>query len=261
MGAFEDGQSFVAGFLAKLPEGLRASVEETLKKPEAKDAVTLIGDGVLARSDYSKRMDELKAKTDEATALLEKNQSWYAKNEVALKEYPTVKAELDRLKAGGGGTGDGDLDEAGVRKVALDAINEVGPEYIQVAAWLEDKGQEHKDLFGERLNTRELIANPKLGKPIAGQPGRVFSLDDAYAEKYGARVATKLQEAHDKGIETEVQKRLGEERAKLVGQPFPLRGEIGASVLDVLTTKEGPAAHTLDTAVDAYERLQAARGV
>lgn len=265
MGAFEDGQKFLDGVLAKLPESLRVSAKDLFTKPEAKDAITLVGDGALARSDYSKHMDELKklddaakAKLADATKLYEDNVGWRKNNEQAITDAVALKARLD---AGGNGGGDTDFDEVGIRKLALDEINRAGREYIGVSAWLADKAVEHYAAFNEKLSLAEITSNPKLGKEIAGQPGRVFSLDDAYTEKYGEKVAARVKDVHDKAIEAEVQKRLSEERTKLGGQPFPLRGEIGPSVLDVLTTKEGPAAHTLDTATAEYDRLQAARGV
>jgi hypothetical protein len=281
-GAFEDGQAFIAGVLAKLPEGQRAQAKAIFDAAEAKDAVTLIGDGALARSDYSKHMDtiktqdqELKDKLAAATQLYEKNDAWYKANATALQEYPTLKSEVERLKAGGGG---GDDDDDKEKKVTLDkkSIEDtikslLGAEldlqlsdrergYVDVVAFMQDTGGSHLKMFGELPSMRELTANPKLGKPILGQPGRVFSLQDAYNEKYGTQVQAKAKEAHDKEIEAEVQKRLGEERSKNGGQPFPLRGQ-APSVLDVLDTKEGAAAHTLDTAVAAYESLQSGRGL
>lgn len=274
MGAFEDGQSFLAGVLAKIPDSLRAQVKEALEKPEAKDAVTLLGDGVLARSDYSKRMDDLKkqgdeaaAKLAEATALYTKNHDWYVKNEAALTAYPTLKAENDRLKQGGR-NGDGDdpplppsaLTKDDVQKLVDDLLLDRERGYVDVVAFMQDTGFHHHQLFGEPVNMRDLVANPKLGKPVAGQPGRVFSLQDAYNEKYGERVAAKHKEAEDKRIDARVEERLAEERKKLIGQPFPIRGAgPEPSVLDTLAVKDGPASHTLDTAVAEYERLQSAR--
>lgn len=275
-GAFEDGQAFLAGVLAKItdPEK-RAQAEAVLKDPAAKDAVTLMGDGVLARADYSKSMDALKKQTDdaqaklaEATTLYERNQTWYEANKAALTDYPTLKAELAKR---GAGADDDDLDEAerkrrrenpppDPRKVAEEVLNEQGRDYIQVSAWLAAKAVDHYQRFGEPLDAMALVNHPKLGKPVAGQPGRVYSLNDAYQETFGERLAAKAKESHDKEIETEVQKRLGEERVKLQSQPFPLRGGAEPSVLDVLADKNGSAAHTVDTAVAEYDRLQATRG-
>jgi sulfur transfer complex TusBCD TusB component (DsrH family) len=283
LGAFEDGQAFLAGVLAKIPdEGQRAQVKAAFESTAAKDAVTLLGDGVLARADYSKHMDtitrqdtELKEKLAAATDLYERNDRWYKTNEAALKEYPTLKTEVERLKAGGGGDGDGDGDDKGrkpqvdVKKTIEETIDSLLDSrlsdrergYVDVVAFMSDLAFRHHTMFNEPLNQRELTSNPKLGRPIVGQPGRVFSLQDAYNEKYGERVLAKEKEAHDKQIETEVQKRLQEERAKNAGMPFPLRGDTTPSVLDVLSTEKGAAAHTLDTAVAAYEQLQAGRGL
>lgn len=267
MGAFEDGQSFLAGVLAKIssPEK-RAQVEAVLKDPEAKEAVTLLGDGVLARSDYSKHMDALKkqgddakAKLDEATQLYERNQTWYTANEAALKEYPGLKAKLARGK----GVTDDEEEEIvppDPRKLVEEILAEQGRDYVNLSAWLAAKSVEHLHRFGEPLDAMALVAHPKLGKPIVGQPGRVFSLNDVYQEAYGERLAAKQKEAHDKGIETEVQKRLTEERAKFAALPFPLRGGAEPSVLDILATKDGSAAHTVDSAVAEYDRLQQTRG-
>jgi len=280
-GAFEDGQAFLAGVLAKIPdEGLRAQAKTLFESTAVKDAVTVIGDGVLARSDYSKHMDQikiqdqaLKDKLTAATDLYDQNSAWYQTNKAALEEYPTLKTRIGELEAGDGG--DPDPNKAKEKPVVLDkktieetiagmldenlAARERG--YVDVVAFMQDTGFQHQQMFGTPVAMRELVGNPKLGKPILGQPGRTFSLQDAYNEKYGVEVAAKVKATHDKEIEDEVQKRLGEERAKQAGMPFPLRNGSQPSVLDVLTTEKGASAHTLDTAVAAYESLQAGKGL
>jgi sulfur transfer complex TusBCD TusB component (DsrH family) len=278
MGAFEEGSAFLAGVLAKVPEALRAQVKEALEKPEAKDAVILLGDGVLARSDYSKHMDAIKAKEAEITtqktdldARLASANDWWTVNKDALQDYVKIKPEYDVLKTRGGGDGDGDGDGDGVKsglsKEDIQKLVDAGvrtglgselPDLLNIQAFMFDTGIQHYALFNEPVKLQELVTNPKLGKPIAGQPGRVFSLQDAYTEKYGERVAAKQKEAADKVINDEVQKRVTEELTKRIGQPFPIR-ESAPSVLDVLATKEGSAAHTLDSALAEYDRLQAAR--
>jgi len=265
MGAFEDGTSFLAGVLAKLPEAERAQVKAAFEQPGAKDAVTLLGDSVLARTDYSKKMDALTATQTAVATHRETLDAWYEKNKAALTEYPTLKAEVDRLKAGGTGDDDDDkhkgkgLTAEEIQKLVDAQISAQAPDFVNLTAYMPTLALKHYQMFGEVLDAQELVANPKLGKPVVGQPGRVYSLPDAYQEKYGERLATKAKEADDKRIDDEVTKRLAVERAKLVGQPFPLRGDASPSVLDVLQTKDGPAVHTLDSAVAEYERLQAGR--
>jgi hypothetical protein len=267
MGAFESGQSFLTGVLAKLPQEQRAQAEAIFNAAEAKDAVILLGDSTLARSDYSRSMDQLREKEQALTDYYTRLDGWYTEN----------KAALDGARAAGGGNGhraDPDptpdpgarpgaggmvsLTQDDVRRIAADAVNEAGRDYIAVSAFLATQGARHSHLFGEPLDMTELVANPKLGKPVYGQPGRVYSLQDAYLERYGERIQKKQQEAEDKRINDEVDKRLGEKlKQTSSGHPFPLRQE--SSPLDVLTTKEGPAAHTLDSAVAEYERLVAAK--
>jgi DNA repair exonuclease SbcCD ATPase subunit len=259
MGAFESGQAFLAGVISKLPAELQAQAKELFEKPEAKDAVVIVGDGALARPDYSKAMNELKTKETELTEKLGNLNTWYDENKAALEDYVAIKPEYDRLQTTPHVPPKDPPPPADPRKLIEDVLSEQGPEFVRVSAWLAGITAKHQHMFGEPLDPVEIVSHPKLGKPIVGQPGRVFSLQDAYTEKYGERVAQKLNDAEEKKFNDEVEKRLGEERKKLGTQPFPLRHE-APSVLDVLATKDGPAAHTLDSAVAEYERLQQQRG-
>lgn len=264
MGAFESGQAFMAGVLAKLPLEQQAQARAIFEAAEAKDAVTLLGDGALARSDYSRSMDTLREKEAALTDYYTKLDGWYADNKAALDAAvahgngnpdPRRQPEPDLTNPGPGGM----ITAADIRAIADQAVNDAGRDYIAVTAFLATQGARHSHLFNEPLDMTELVSNPKLGKPVYGQPGRVYSLQDAYLERYGERIQQKQKEAEDKRINDEVEKRLGERlKTTQSGHPFPLRQE--ASPLDVLGTKEGPAAHTLDTAVAEYERLVAAKG-
>lgn len=261
MGAFESGTEFLAGVIAKLPTELQAQAKELFGKPEAKDAVVIIGDGALARPDYSKAMNDLKTKETELSTKLGNLNTWYAENKAALDEYLVIKPEYDTLKAT---PGDGEKPKpltppVDPRKVVEEVLAQEGRAYVDLTSWLINKAMSHQQLFGEMLDVNALTSDPRLGKPVAGQPGRVFSIPDVYQERYGEKLAAKAKETEDKRINDEVEKRLTEERKKSTGHPFPLRSE-GPSVLDVLTTKDGPAAHTLDSATSLYEELQANRG-
>lgn len=266
MGAYESGQSLLAGVLAKLPESARAQAKAIFEAAEAKDAVTLIGDSGLARSDYSKNMDDLKLKEDATAARLAELESWYGVNKNALDEYVQIKPKYDTLAAGSGTPNPNPptpkpplaYDPEDARRIAAEVVDGAGRDYINISAWMAAKSVDHLHKFGEPPDVMALVQNPKLGKPVAGQPGRVFSLEDAYNEKYHEQVAAKTKEVHDKQIETEVQKRLAEERSKHPGHPFPLRSE--ASVLDVLKdTNNNPSSYTVDSAVAEYDRLQSQR--
>lgn len=265
MGAFESGQSFLAGVLSKLPAEQQAQAKAIFEAAEAKDAVVLLGDGALARSDYSRSMDSLREKEQALTEYYTRLDGWYTENKAALDAAATRPnghgaPAPDPSPTPGGPAPGGNvaLTPDDIRRIANDAVNEAGRDYIAVSAFLTTQGARHSHLFGEPLDMTELVANPKLGKPVYGQPGRVYSLQDAYLEKYGERIQTKQREAEEKRINDEVDKRLGERlKQTQSGHPFPLRQE--SSPLDVLTTKDGPAQHTLDSAVAEYERLVAAK--
>ena len=265
MGAAESGRSFLDGFVAKLPEVFRAEaialIEKIAAAPEAVPAIQYVGDGAMRQPDYSKAMNDMQAAKTELAQKLDNLNTWYEQNEAALKEYVEIKPEYDDLKAKGNGAPlpKPPAPPADPRKVVEEVLHEQGREYVALSAWLAGKAVEHLPRFGEPLDVMELTADPRLGKPVAGQPGRVFSLLDVYTAKYGERVATKQREADEAKLNAEVEKRLSAKLAERASQPFPLRGE-APSVLDVLNTKEGPATHTLDTAVAEYERLQGARG-
>lgn len=259
MGAFESGQSFMAGVLAKLPAEQRAQAEAIFNTAEAKDAVSLIGDGALARSDYSRSMDTVREKEQALNEYYTRLDGWYTENKAQLDAArEPAQYEPQPQPAAVAAGGNVALTQEDIRRIANDAVNEAGRDYIAVSAFLATQGARHSHLFGEPLDMTELVASPKLGKPIYGQPGRVYSLQDAYTERYGERIQKKQQEAEDKRINDEVDKRLGE-RLKQTnsGHPFPLRQE--SSPLDVLGTKEGTTVHTLDSAVAEYERLVSAK--
>lgn len=264
MGAFESGQTFIAGVLAKLPANLQEQAKKIFEAAEAKDAVTVIGDSTLARSDYSRQMDDLRQKEESIAAHQAELNSWFTNNKGALEEYVKIKPEYDTLK---GSTPNPNpaapakvvvpFSEEDARKVAAQAIDEAGRDYVQIAAWISSKAVWHLHTFGEPLPGNEIASNPKLGRPIAGT-NRVFTLEDAYNEKYHEKLAAKTKDTEDKRIETEVQRRLGEERTKHGNHPFPLRGE--ASVLDAMNDPNNkPGTYTLDTAVAEYDRLQSQR--
>jgi len=262
MGAFESGQSFLAGVLAKLPQEQQAQARAIFDAAEAKDAVVLLGDGALARSDYSRSMDAIRDKEQALNDYYVRLDGWYADNKAtidAARTTPSPEPQApERQPAAPAAGGNVALTHDDIRRIANDAVNEAGRDYIAVSAFLATQGARHSHLFGEPLDMTELVANPKLGKPVYGQPGRIYSLQDAYLERYGERISKRQQEAEDKRINDEVDKRLGDRLKQTAsGHPFPLRQE--TSPLDVLQTKDGPAAHTLDSAVAEYERLVAAK--
>lgn len=255
--ALESGKAFVDQILAKLPESLRDSAKTALTAPEAADALTLLGDGVLARSDYSKQKDTLDTLQGQLQADYDRLNAWYADNEPKLAGYATLESELARLKAGTGGTPPptppADGGKPSMTKEELEAfLNERDQSYAAVLGLTNKLTATHLKDFGEVLDTSELIDYARKNR---------MSLDAAYQTKFAEQLKAKRD-----AVETERINKLADERVaeKLKGlnvtQPFPLRNQ-SPSVLDILESQtDKPANHTLESAVAEYERLQSARG-
>jgi hypothetical protein len=266
------GLTFLQGWAPTLPEAFRAEVSALLTKitstPEAEIEPSLryVGDGAMARPDYSRAMNDLAEKTKELDAIAQEHTQWYAENKDALTEYVRIKPEYDKLKGNGHPNPNPNpnptpnLDAKGLTSDQLaEELERRDRSYASVLAFGVSLAQRHFAMFNEALDMGELVADPRIGQAVKGQPGRVFGLQDAYNAKYGERVQQKAQEAETARINKLVEERLVEERKKQpLQQPYPLaRSE--PSALDALATKDGPAAHTIDTAVAEYERLQQAR--
>lgn len=286
MGAKESGQAFLAGALAKLPAELQAQAKAIFESPEATDAIVTIGDGALARGDYSKQMDALRAREQAlteretaATTLYEQNTAWYETHKQALEEYTTLKPAWDAWQADGGkptgtpttptttttptkqpATGKGDdmgLTEEQVKQMVAEQIGNATVDAVGISAWLATKSVQHFQMFGETLQGDELVA--ETIKARSTEAGRHTTLEQTYQSRYGDRLKEKQTQAENARIETEVQRRLAEERAKAgPALPFPTRTE--ASPLDVIGTQTNPADYSVDAAVAHYAQLQQARG-
>ena len=258
--ASETGSSFMQGVIAKLPESLRSQAETIFKAAEAEEALAVIGTGALAQPEINRRLDEARQQADQAAARLTELNDWYAANLAALQEYKAILPEYQTLKANGNPNPapKPPADPGDMRKTALEVVNEAGREYVSVSAWIAAKAVEHLHRFAEPLDAMALVANPKLGRPIPGQPDRVYSLNDAYQEAYGEKVKGHLQAAEDARINKLVEDRLAEERKKITHQPFPL-GSDAILPIDVVNDPNQPK-HNLDTATALYEELTRARG-
>jgi hypothetical protein len=237
-----------------------------------------IGDSTLARSDYSKNMDALKtqqtALAELETALKtqqEQNQVWYDANKGAIDDYLRIKPEYDAWKAGGGdpppagttpptptGTGGSDMGmtEEQIKKLVTDTVNGAAADVVGVSTWAAKHAVQHFQTFGEVLPVDDLVS----ATIQARAKGQDLTLDQMYQQRYGEKLQAKATEAHNAQIETEVQRRLGEELAKRgPGLPFPTRTD--PSPLDAITTPPSdPNAHTVDAAVAHFAQLTAARG-
>lgn len=264
--ALETGKSIADQILAKLPESLRASVQPVFAAPEATDALTLLGDSALARADYSRNMDtltaEMKAKEDALTEEYNKLNDWYATRKDALAEYDRMKAD-PKYKAD---PAKPIVDPAApvidpAKFLSRDDFGkEMNSQQMMAANYLALQNVltlRHYDDFHEILDTRDLLADKNLGKPLPD--GRIYGLVDAYQTKYADKLTERDKKLEDTKINKLVDEKLAERMKGLPNQPFPIRG--GASPLDLLEagTKIEPGQYSAEAAAAEYQRLTEAR--
>ncbi len=250
--AFDAGKSLLDLVLAKLPENLRTEVAQKLGAPEATDAITLLGDSALARSDYSTRMDEITAKEKAIAEDYDRLNTWFTENKAQLDKAAALEKEVATLKGGKPPVADPTPTPApstGMTKEDLEKLLQARDEsYAGVLALSTTLATKHLRDFNEVLDMNELVSFAT---------SKQVSLADAYKVKFADKIAAKAKEQEDARINQLVEVRLAEVRKQDVNQPFPLRNQ-SPSVLDVLTSPtDKPANHTLDTAVAEYERLTA----
>lgn len=260
--ALESGKSLIDLVLAKLPESLRGDVQKSFLAPEATEALTLLGDSALARSDYSKQMDDIrlqteKLKADQAvvTGDFERLQEWYEPRKNLLDKYPTLDAVEAAIKAGGGtpnpNPNPNPAPAVGLTRAEIDALLiERDKGYAGVLGLGIEVGSRHLHMFGEPPDMRGVI-------DIATKRG--ISLDAAYSEKYGDRLKAKADEAEAARIKQLVDAGVAERMKQAGPGAFPLRNG-SPSVLDIFDSQtDKPANHTVDSAVAEYDRLVALR--
>lgn len=257
--ALDAGKSLADLILAKLPESLRENARAAFTAPEAADALTLLGDSALARTDYSRSMDEIKVKEDTLAADYNKLNTWFAEKKTDLDAY-------DKIKKGGTPPPTDPNAPPALDPTKFITVESFGKEMNlqqrQAADYLALQNVltlKHYDDFKEILDTRDLLADANLGKQK--KDGGVYGLIDAYHTKFSDRLTKRDQDAETTRINKLVEDRLVEERRKSPAQAFPIKG--APSPLDLLEPGAptiDPTAHTAAAAADEYARLQSARG-
>ena len=260
--ALDSGKSLAEAVLAKLPESLREQAKAALLAPEASEALTLLGDSALARSDYSRQMDEIRAKTEELKAqedtLLADHKNltdWYAEKKAVIDKYPSLSAiEQELAKARGGNVPPPVEPKPTVPGLTREEIDKLLMErdlgYADALALGIDVGAQHLHTFGEPPDMRSVIGLAKQKR---------ISLEAAYQEKYGDKLAERAKADEAARIQKLVDEKYAEKLKQHADQPFPLRNR-EPSVLDVIADpNRKPSDYTAEAAAAEYERLQAAR--
>lgn len=261
MGALETGKSIAEQILAKLPEGLRGAVKGAFDAPEATDALTLLGDSALARTDYSRQMDDIKKRSEELDGLkttinadYQRMNDWWNANEPKVKEYDALKAENERLKGNPPPKGNEAPPPSGVSKddvTAMLAARDAG--YAAVLGVATTLAVRHMKDFNEPLDVNALVEYSFKNKVALFDPK---ADTDAYRALHGEKLTAKAKADEDARIGKLVEERLSEER-KTQQQPYPVGGP-EPSALDLLNNPERTTRYTADSAAARYNDLVAA---
>ena len=264
MAAIDTGKTIAEQILAKLPESLRGQVKSVFDAPEAVDALTLLGDSALARSDYSKHMDDIRKKEEELAAAdaqvkfdYESLKTWYETNGQKLKEYDTLKPEYDRLKAGvpnpNPNPNPNPAPTAGMTKEEFEkALLARDAGYASVLGLATTLATKHFAQFNEPLDVTSLIEHATKNRLALYDPR---ADTDAYRALHGDKLKARADSEEKARIDKLVAERLAEER-KTQQQPYPVGG-MEPSALDALEQPDRNK-HTADSAAAMYEQLVAA---
>lgn len=263
--AVEAGKTFLAGVLAKIAdEGIRAQVQAAFENPASSEALVVIGAGALAQADINRGYADLQAKAEAVNADFNNLKAWHEENKLKLDGYDALKAENDRLK----GTPPTTPVPAPVppNAVTQEQLAEImRREQMAAANFLALQNAislQHMQMFGEVIDTRELLADPKLGSQLPD--GRIYGLKDAYQTKYSTQLTEKQKVDEQARIDKLVADGVAEKMKGISAQaPYPIKGGADSSPLSALDQKPDPAAQTVplvDQAAAHYARLQEARG-
>ena len=196
-------QTFLDQVLAKIPEDRRESVQGVFRD---ETVAAQLRDAVLARSDYSRTRDEVDREIAEARSTIKEWQDWYAQEveqsavrTEQLTQYKELYGDLDETDRTPKARKD---DEMAKPVIDQDALNQTLAQRdqmaMQFADLLTDLKIDHRDRFGERLDTSSLMEYANKHQ---------VSLKEAYRElvapkeqaKAEADLAQKIAAAREEG--------------------------------------------------------------
>lgn len=251
---------FLAEVLDKIADpDKRAQAKALLDDPTMDGVVDFMGDGTLRQSDYSKAMNDLKAKEAENDTFRTSLDGWYAERQAALAEY-------DRIKASGGHPPVTppvvppvvpDLPKNLLTREDLDkTLDQVERGAVSFFSQLNALSLTHYQQFGEILDTDTLLKDKRLSS---------LGLEGVYKDVHKDQLTAKAQEA-TAAAEAKIR---ADERQKvqveLAGRVNPSYVGVSAepSAFDGLEAlaagKPAPVHATVEDMSASYARLQGTR--
>lgn len=236
-------------WLDQVKDSLSKETRERLEQDLATEAAaTKFKDTILARSDYSRAMDQLRAEeqklkaeadksTQEATALIGANKKWREDNvkayETAIKERETAFAELEAHRARIKVLAEQGLidpedptlavaaqvkpkDDGGngkgtnylTQEALMEALAKKDAELVSAIANFEDLADEHFQLTGQRLKRADFM------QAMIKNPNK--TMYQVWEEGYG--ITQKRKELEEASIQRRIDEARAEERAKVLSE-------------------------------------------
>lgn len=262
----DEGKKYKEELLKLIPEDKRTLVAEALGEAVEDH----LGEHVLMRSDYSKKLDEVRTAAEKVNAYNGSLTDWYTQNQAALTEAARLKEENEVLRTQRAGNGNPPEDPdpestASLKKITenfipraeaqklLDArLAQQANEMVGFSTAIADIKMQHYANFGEQLDTNQVMQHAlKSKKDLAGAYGELFK--DRYAEKTEKELAEK-----DKKREQELRQKIEAEiREKNPGLPYQVSMDAGLSpILEAMGKKNEKSDTGIGAAVDEFYRMQ-----
>lgn len=265
----DEGKKYREELLKLIPEEKRAAVAEVLALEQVEDH---LGEHVMMRSDYSKKLDEVRDASLKVNKYNESLTDWYSQNQNALTEAARLKEENELLKAGklapaGNGTTTTEDDDASAslkkisenfvskadaQKLLDQRLQQQASDLIGASTAVTKIAMQHYANFGEQLDPDQVIQHAlKSKKPLDAAYSELFK--ERYEEK-----AAKAAEERDKKREAELREKIEAEiRAKNPGLPYQVSMDAGLSpILETLGKKKEQSDSGVGAAVDEFYRMQ-----
>lgn len=188
---------------------------EKIDDSERESVLGALGERIMAKDEFSRGMDELRAKDQGVTAYKGELDSWYSEKleflsagAAAIKELETLKKNPSAPAAGGSQqlqSLENYIKKDELDKIVTERVRQSESIGVAVMSQLGDVISKHHHLFGEPLDTTALIAYAQTkGKPIAD------AWQELTAEKHQA-LAEKKAKIERENLRAEIRAELQKE--------------------------------------------------
>lgn len=261
----DEGKRYKEELLKLIPEDKRAAVAEALGE-QVEDH---LGEHVMMRSDYSKKLDEVRDAATKVNAYNDSLTNWYTQNQNALVEAARLKEAALTTPAPSASnepSGDDYTTSDAVKKMTANMISR-----DEAGRILQDQlAKQANDIWGITSSVAKLSAmhmqnfnevlDPEAVKDFALK-NRV-QLDAAYNAMFRERYDKKAEEAAAKkqeDLEKKIRAKVEDEfRASNPQMPYSVSNEASLSpILSAMKAKDQKTTeHGVNAALDEYYRMQ-----